>query len=189
MEFVLNFICDSKEKTDIIVRQTVLQSALKQILKYLKKLPRAAIFLKKVGKKEAPGYYNVIKNPMDLGTMSKKLLLYRSLDEFEDDINLIVNNCMIYNMGTEYFIECAKEVKAEANALLMRYQKVLAKNPQPFTIEGLETIDCTPQLRNAILKHFKLVGFEIIDKRCIDILCDVLKNKICDYIKLSNSKE
>ncbi|ELA42269.1 uncharacterized protein VICG_00668 [Vittaforma corneae ATCC 50505] len=189
MEFLLNFICDSKEKTEIIARQTILQSTLKQILKYLKRLPRAVIFLKKVGKKEAPGYYDVIKNPMDLGTMAKKLPLYRSLDEFRDDIDLIINNCMIYNAGIEYYIECANDLRAEANALLMKHQKVFAKDPQPFTIEGLEIVDCTPQLRNTILKYLKLVGFEAADKRCLDILCDVLKYRLCNYIKLSTSEE
>lgn len=189
MEFVLNFVCDTKEKAAIVFRQTGLQEILKQILDHLKKLPRAAIFLNKVGKKEAPGYYDIIKNPMDLGTMSKKLLLYRSLDEFKDDIDLIVNNCLTYNRSVEYYIDCANDLKAEADSLFMEFQKIEPKIPQSFIIEGLSIPDGYLVLRKAVVKYIKMVGFDAAEKQCIDILCDVLKHKICEYIKMSKSIE
>ena len=41
----------------------------------------------------------VIKNPMDLGTMTKKMkaLQYKSKDEFTQDLDLIWSNCLTYN--------------------------------------------------------------------------------------------
>jgi transcriptional activator SPT7 len=41
----------------------------------------------------------VIKKPMDLGTMAKKLkeLKYRSKQEFADDLAQIYKNCFEYN--------------------------------------------------------------------------------------------
>ncbi|KAL3900095.1 MAG: hypothetical protein SGCHY_001569 [Lobulomycetales sp.] len=56
-------------------------------------------FLNRVSKKDAPDYYDIIKSPMDLGTMTKKLknMQYSSKKDFADDLNLIWSNCMIYN--------------------------------------------------------------------------------------------
>ncbi|KAL6785823.1 hypothetical protein ACKKBG_A00300 [Auxenochlorella protothecoides x Auxenochlorella symbiontica] len=47
----------------------------------------------------APGYYAVIKNPMDLGTVKTKLdhRRYSSLLEFRDDVRLIFANCRQFN--------------------------------------------------------------------------------------------
>ncbi len=41
----------------------------------------------------------VIKHPMDLGTMAKKVKthVYKTQREFVDDLNLIWNNCLMYN--------------------------------------------------------------------------------------------
>jgi len=189
MEFVLNFICDTEEKAEIVFRQTALQDILKQMLEHLKRLPKAAIFLTKVGKKEAPSYYDIIKNPMDLGTMSKKLLLYRSLDDFKEDIDLIVNNCLTYNKNVQYYIECANDLKAEADALFMRFQKVTPRAPQSFVIEGAAITDEYWLLRKTVVKYIKLVGFEKAEKQCVDILCDILKHKICGYLKIANGDE
>lgn len=48
----------------------------------------------------------VIKHPMDLGTMTKKLkaLQYRSKREFVDDLNLIWSNCLKYNTNPDHFL-------------------------------------------------------------------------------------
>lgn len=48
----------------------------------------------------------VIKHPMDLGTMTKKLkgLQYRSKQDFVDDLNLIWANCLKYNTNPEHFL-------------------------------------------------------------------------------------
>ncbi|EGF78745.1 hypothetical protein BATDEDRAFT_13157, partial [Batrachochytrium dendrobatidis JAM81] len=56
-------------------------------------------FLKPVQKREAPNYFDIIKCPMDLGTMSKKLkaLQYNSKEDFANDLYLIWTNCMTYN--------------------------------------------------------------------------------------------
>ena len=48
----------------------------------------------------------VIKTPMDLGTMTKKLksLSYKSKQEFVHDVNLIWNNCLKYNADPSHFL-------------------------------------------------------------------------------------
>uniref|UniRef100_A0A7E4UV25 Bromo domain-containing protein n=1 Tax=Panagrellus redivivus TaxID=6233 RepID=A0A7E4UV25_PANRE len=44
-------------------------------------------------------YYDVVENPMDLGSIQKKFeyKLYANEEEFRDDILLIVQNCFLYN--------------------------------------------------------------------------------------------
>ena len=48
----------------------------------------------------------VIKTPMDLGTMTKKLKMvqYKSKAEFVADLKMIWNNCLLYNAGPEHFL-------------------------------------------------------------------------------------
>ncbi|CBQ69283.1 related to transcription regulator SPT7 [Sporisorium reilianum SRZ2] len=56
-------------------------------------------FLSKVSKRDAPDYYDVIKHPMDLGTMQKKTKAgqYKTKKQFAHDLNLIWDNCLVYN--------------------------------------------------------------------------------------------
>lgn len=46
-----------------------------------------------------PDYFNVVKNPMDLSTIKKKLDAgsYNRADEFEADVRLVFQNCYLYN--------------------------------------------------------------------------------------------
>ena len=60
-----------------------------------------------------PDYIDIIPNPMDLGTVRKKLNhnCYSSVKEFAADMSLIWLNCYKYN-GEEHDIsKCAKEIE------------------------------------------------------------------------------
>lgn len=94
---------------------------LESLLRDLKNnTPDSTIFLYKVSKKEAPTYYDVIKNPMDLGTMNKKLPLYDT-KSFCDDLDLIWENCFYFNRDSPFFIGCAERMKAKADSLKSFY--------------------------------------------------------------------
>jgi transcriptional activator SPT7 len=78
-------------------------------------------FLQRVNKREAPDYYNVIKQPMDIGTMMKKLkqLQYKSKKEFVDDLMLIWSNCLKYNADPSHFLrKKALHMKKETEKLV-----------------------------------------------------------------------
>ncbi|KAJ1962248.1 Transcriptional activator spt7 [Dispira parvispora] len=90
----------SKWASDEKVGQEELYEALEKVLVDLKHYgEHSQPFLTKVNRREAPDYYDVIKEPMDLATMTKKLraLQYPSKKAFMYDINLIVDNCLFYN--------------------------------------------------------------------------------------------
>lgn len=61
--------------------------------------PYAVPFTNRVSRKDVPDYYEVIKKPMDLSTMLRKLkaMVYNSRREFLADLNRIYNNCFTYN--------------------------------------------------------------------------------------------
>jgi len=56
-------------------------------------------FMRPVTVREAPDYYKVISNPMDLGTIQDKLRTYKylSVKQFKADMKLIKDNCTTYN--------------------------------------------------------------------------------------------
>ena len=117
--FIMQLACDTPKKEEILYRQVVLPRSLSEVLDQLKKEPKAQIFLTRVSKKVAPNYFDVIKNPMDLATMTKKLPLYRDTKQFHADLDLIWSNCLLYNKA-EYYIDCATEMKAIADSLMKK---------------------------------------------------------------------
>ncbi|KAA1476547.1 hypothetical protein DENSPDRAFT_867330 [Dentipellis sp. KUC8613] len=81
----------------------------------------AEAFLKPVSRTDAPDYYDVIANPMDLQTMLKKVKQkhYKSKKEFKDDLDLIWSNCWTYNATEGHPLRmCATRLKAKAERLL-----------------------------------------------------------------------
>jgi E1A/CREB-binding protein len=60
-----------------------------------------------------PDYFEVIKRPMDLGTIRKRLEngCYHSLEDFEADCNLTFNNAMTYNPEGSDVYNLASEMK------------------------------------------------------------------------------
>lgn len=90
----------SKWASEDRVGQEELYEAAEKVLMELKAMTEyAQPFLTRVSKREAPDYFNVIKTPMDIGSMIKKLkqLAYKSKREFVDDLQLIWANCLKYN--------------------------------------------------------------------------------------------
>ncbi|GAP90677.1 putative bromodomain-containing protein [Rosellinia necatrix] len=90
----------SKWASEENVNQEELYEALEKVLTELKAHTEYSTpFLQRVNKRDAPDYYNFIKQPMDLGSMTKKLksLTYKSKTDFVTDLNLIWDNCLRYN--------------------------------------------------------------------------------------------
>ena len=90
----------SKWASEDKVGQEELYEAAEKVLMELKAMTEyAQPFLQRVNKREVPDYYQIIKQPMDIGSMIKKLkqLGYKSKKEFVDDLNLIWANCLKYN--------------------------------------------------------------------------------------------
>ncbi|EPS58092.1 hypothetical protein M569_16724, partial [Genlisea aurea] len=76
------------------------------ILDRLQKKDVYGVFSEPVDPNELPDYFDVIKEPMDFGTVRKKLDngIYKKLEELEADVFLICSNAMQYNASdTVYY--------------------------------------------------------------------------------------
>jgi transcriptional activator SPT7 len=109
---------------DYRIGQEQLYESLEWVLNSLKAYTEhSEPFLVKVNKRDVPDYYDskkkdiqrfqlrsyvVIKNPMDLGTITKKLqaLQYMSKQDFANDLYLIWENCLTYNTAPVIILPC-----------------------------------------------------------------------------------
>ncbi|EJK69582.1 hypothetical protein THAOC_09143 [Thalassiosira oceanica] len=87
-----------------------------RIVNLLLELPNAAaVFGKPVDtvKYDLPTYFDVVKKPMDLGTVSKKLTQgkYQYIEDFESDMHLTFNNAMLFNGKGHVVSELAQNLK------------------------------------------------------------------------------
>ncbi|KAI9315156.1 hypothetical protein BX666DRAFT_1959745 [Dichotomocladium elegans] len=117
----------TKWANDDRIGQEELYEACEKVLVDLKNFTEhSAPFLNKVTKREAPDYFDVIKNPMDLGTVTKKLkaLQYKSKKEFADDLYLIYENCLAYNTNPQ-----ASEYRKHAIAMRRKTDRLLVRVP------------------------------------------------------------
>lgn len=185
-EFLLRNLCNNSKKAKFLIRQTSLQEHCKRILEILKKNPKSQIFLTKVNKRDAYNYYDIIKNPMDLGTVSRKISIYKDLDGFKDDLDLIWSNCLIYNTA-EYYVDCALSMRLEADSLLLNFNKVTPQIPESYIIDGIPSDNLKPELKKCIAKFLLQTGFRNCSKNCLDILTDVMEYNIIKAIKDSNA--
>ncbi|XP_015602536.1 transcription initiation factor TFIID subunit 1 isoform X2 [Cephus cinctus] len=95
----------------------------------LKAMPEAWPFSKPVSKKLVKDYYNVIKRPMDLDTISKKVAAhkYHSRHDFMRDIEQILENCTVYNGKESPFTKKAETVIKVCKELLDEYDDHLTQ--------------------------------------------------------------
>uniref|UniRef100_A0AC34FD39 Protein polybromo-1 n=1 Tax=Panagrolaimus sp. ES5 TaxID=591445 RepID=A0AC34FD39_9BILA len=63
---------------------------------------------------ELPEYYDVIKNPIDFQTIANKIRSgkYKSWTAFDEDIQLLINNCKMFNSSTSQLYKDAVKINA-----------------------------------------------------------------------------
>ncbi|KAK7039306.1 Bromodomain-containing 7 [Favolaschia claudopus] len=101
----------TSQKAPRPVKLKPLKEVLIRLVTQLKKKDDYAFFLKPVNPAQVTGYSDLIKRPMDLGTMSIKVQRgrYRSLEDFTDDFRLVTGNAKIFNPpGSIYYTEADK---------------------------------------------------------------------------------
>ncbi|XP_071698131.1 uncharacterized protein [Rutidosis leptorrhynchoides] len=83
------------------------------ILDRLQKKDTHGVFSEPVDPNELPDYHEIIKQPMDFGTLRSKLDagLYPNLEELEADVNLICSNAMQYNSSDTIYFRQARSIQ------------------------------------------------------------------------------
>ncbi|XP_039719054.1 bromodomain-containing protein 1 isoform X4 [Pteropus medius] len=108
------------ERMALELRLTPLTVLLRSVLDQLQDKDPARIFAQPV-----PDYLDHIKQPMDFATMRKRLEAqgYRSLLEFEEDFDLIVDNCMRYNAKDTVFYRAAVRLRDQGGVVLRQARR------------------------------------------------------------------
>jgi len=95
------------------------------VVNQLWKHQQAWIFYEPVDpeKLNIPDYFDIVKHPMDLGTIKSKLNQnqYLKIQEFIHDINLMFDNCILYNGETTPVSLRCKEVRDEYQKLYQSF--------------------------------------------------------------------
>ncbi len=131
----------SKYSSDIWIGQEELYEPLERVLTILKNDPKHKCFLQKVTAKEAPDYASIVKTPMDLGKMSRKLKdsEYKSKQQFMSDLNLIVSNCLLYNINPlSIFRSYAASLKDRGEQLLADVTDLEIRHKSELTPDELK---------------------------------------------------
>ncbi|XP_059537306.1 bromodomain-containing protein 1 isoform X4 [Myotis daubentonii] len=108
------------EQMALELRLTPLTVLLRSVLDQLQEKDPARIFAQPV-----PDYLEHIKQPMDFSTMRKRLEAqgYSSLPEFEEDFDLIVDNCMRYNAKDTVFYRAAVRLRDQGGVVLRQARR------------------------------------------------------------------
>lgn len=119
-----------------------LEAAMHRILDALDAKDNQEIFTEPVDTDEVPDYMDVVKEPMDLGTMRKKLNMgeYFSLDEMEADFTLMIQNCLAYNNKDTIFYRAGVRMRDQCLPIFKSTRKELIRNgilEEPQTDESL----------------------------------------------------
>ncbi|XP_026569894.1 bromodomain-containing protein 1 isoform X2 [Pseudonaja textilis] len=98
---------------------------MRSVLDQLQEKDSTRIFAQPVNLKEVPDYLDHIKHPMDFSTMRKRLdgQGYKNIDEFEEDFNLIIENCMKYNAKDTIFYRAAVRLRDQGGVVLRQARR------------------------------------------------------------------
>ncbi|XP_012893380.1 PREDICTED: nucleosome-remodeling factor subunit BPTF isoform X4 [Dipodomys ordii] len=118
-ELIDEYVCPQCQSTeDAMTVLTPLTEkdyeGLKRVLRSLQAHKMAWPFLEPVDPNDAPDYYRVIKEPMDLATMEERVQrrYYEKLTEFVADMTKIFDNCRYYNPSDSPFYQCAEVLES-----------------------------------------------------------------------------
>ncbi|SPO32117.1 uncharacterized protein UTRI_02674 [Ustilago trichophora] len=93
------------------LRSKGLYEALPKLIENLQRRDSYKFFCEPVNPDDVPGYTDVIKSPMDFGTMQRKVddRLYSHMEEFKADFQLVISNAQTFNPeGTLYYNEAKR---------------------------------------------------------------------------------
>ncbi|KAL3826214.1 hypothetical protein ACJIZ3_022243 [Penstemon smallii] len=95
------------------------------------------IFAEPVDPDEVEEYYEIIREPMDFGTMRAKLHegMYQNLEQFEHDVYLIPENAMHFNSSTTVYFRQARAI----HDLAKKVFDALKTDPDNFVSEFSST--------------------------------------------------
>ncbi|KZO96454.1 hypothetical protein CALVIDRAFT_514798 [Calocera viscosa TUFC12733] len=141
-----------KRKSEPVLKvydEPINEKKCRAILKLIKALPQAYIFLRPVDPiaDGCPTYYDEIKHPMDFGTMEHKLTdgQYETMGDFAADFDLVIGNCHQFNPpGTDAAIMADVVDKAFKKEWAKALVKKLAYNEKRSLVTLIKQVRGLP---------------------------------------------
>ncbi|KAM5156999.1 bromodomain-containing protein 9 [Mantella aurantiaca] len=117
---------------------TPIQQLLEYFLRQLQRKDPHGFFAFPVTDQIAPGYFMIIKHPMDFSTMKDKISAneYKSITEFKADFKLMCDNAMTYNRPETVYYKLAKKLlhtgfKMMSKAAILGDEDATVEDPAP----------------------------------------------------------
>ncbi|XP_077125633.1 bromodomain-containing protein 9 isoform X5 [Ranitomeya variabilis] len=117
---------------------TPIQQLLEYFLRQLQRKDPHGFFAFPVTDQIAPGYFMIIKHPMDFSTMKEKITAneYKSITEFKADFKLMCDNAMTYNRPETVYYKLAKKLlhtgfKMMSKAAILGDEDTIVEEPLP----------------------------------------------------------
>ncbi|XP_042204767.1 bromodomain-containing protein 1-like isoform X3 [Homarus americanus] len=96
-----------------------------QTIDLIQEKDQQMIFAEPVDLVEVHDYLDVVKHPMDLSTMRQKAQThqYRDVDQFANDFELMIDNCLIYNAKETIFYRTAVKLRDQGGAIIRQLRR------------------------------------------------------------------
>ncbi|CAB3979442.1 transcription initiation factor TFIID subunit 1 isoform X2 [Paramuricea clavata] len=109
--------------------QTGFSWMLENVIMHIKASADTWPFHRAVSAKNVPDYYEIVKQAMDLEKLRSRVLdhFYRNREEFMADVNLILNNCILYNGDEHPFSSTCRNMVKKCEELLKESADQFAK--------------------------------------------------------------
>ncbi|CAI9715056.1 peregrin-like isoform X7 [Octopus vulgaris] len=87
------------------------------------------IFAEPVSPNEVPDYLEYIEHPMDFSTIRKKVdgHIYKTIDEFQADFELMIKNCLTYNAKDTVFYRAAVRLRDQGGSIVRACKRTIEK--------------------------------------------------------------
>lgn len=114
----------------IMMQLNPLEEAMSRLLDQVISKDVQEIFTEPVDIEEVPDYATVITHPMDLSKMRSKLRegKYTTLDDMENDFNLMVQNCLTYNNKDTIFYRAGIRMRDQCAPIFKSVRKELIRD-------------------------------------------------------------
>ncbi|KAJ3006876.1 hypothetical protein HKX48_009422 [Thoreauomyces humboldtii] len=149
-------------------RKKSLHTILSKLITAFKNKDHYGFFLDPVDLSVVTDYMKVISEPMDLGTMDKKVRerAYREIAEFKNDFRLVVTNAKTYNPPGSVYYKSAERLEVYGNRLIDREEPNVAvelEQPNPHLGNLASTKDLSKDGKRERKSHKRVKKTELIE--------------------------
>ncbi|KAF7329360.1 Bromodomain-containing 7 [Mycena kentingensis (nom. inval.)] len=120
-----------------ILKLKPLKEVLARLMVAFKKKDDYAFFLRPVNAAQVPGYAELIKRPMDFGTMTVKVQRgrYKSLEEFTEDFRLVTGNSKLFNPPDSIYYTEAEKIETWGLDQIAKAAPTVIQNDSDWNLE------------------------------------------------------